>query len=82
MIESIEKMSEMIPEETTPETKADNEIIKALYDVGKQISDVILKITEETAKKEMETEETEVTDDNGDNDETEIETEIEESEEE
>lgn len=77
MKESIESMSEMIPDETTPDTKDDNEIIKALYDVGKQISDVILKMTEETAKKEMETEETS---DNGDNDETEIETEIEESE--
>jgi len=76
-MESIEKMSEMIPNEPAPETKDDNEIIKALYDVGKQISDVILKITEETAKKEMETE---VTDDNDDNDETKIETEIEESE--
>ena len=71
-MESIEKISASIPDEAEPESKAENEIISALYDVGEKISGLIIKMTEQNAKKEMEIE----NDDTDDNDDTDVETEI------
>lgn len=67
-MESIEKMAEMIPAEEPAVVKDNDEVIKALYDVGAKISDVIMKMTEMSEK--MKSGESEV------NDETDIETEI------
>lgn len=73
-MESIEKMAEMIPAETPAVVKDNDEVIKALYDVGAKISDVIVKMTEMSEK--MKFDETEVTDETEVNDETDVETEI------
>lgn len=76
-MESIEKISESIPDEVTPETKTENEVVKALYEVGEKISGLIMIMTEENAKKDMETD-TDDNDDNDDNDDIDVETEIDE----
>lgn len=73
-MESIEKMAEMIPAEEPAVVKDNDEVIKALYDVGAKISDVIMKMTEMSEK--MKSGESEVNDETKVNDETDIETEI------
>ena len=56
-MESIERMAENIPAEKPVETvKENDDVIKALYDVGSKISDVIVKLTEMSEKLNPETE--------------------------
>lgn len=74
-MESIEKMAEMISAEEPAVVKDNDEVIKALYDVGAKISDVILKMTEMSEKMKS-ADITEVNDEIEVNDETDIETEI------
>lgn len=56
-MESIERIADNIPAEKPTETvKENDDVIKALYDVGSKISDVIVKLTEMSEKLNPETE--------------------------
>ena len=59
-MDSIERMAESISAETPETVKESDNVIKALYDVGAKITEVITKITEMsekmTTEKETETE--------------------------
>lgn len=72
-MDSIERLAESIPAEKNETTKESENIIKALYDVGSKITDVITKLSEMSeklnAEKETETEtetETKTNDESGD----------------
>lgn len=55
-MESIERIAENIPAETPAPVKENDGVIKALYEVGTKISDVIAKLTEMSEKMNPETE--------------------------
>lgn len=65
-MESIELISDQIPDETPEAVKDNAEVIQALYDVGAKITEVIAKMSEMTEKiaKTEPTDETEVIEDN------------------